>query len=683
MKKTIIFIFFLLTASYLHADDGHQLWLRKVKSVPVKIVCLRNSPTLELAKLELQQGWQGVAGASVVLTVKKDNAIKGDGFRLTPNGVEANTDIGILYGVFELLRHQQTGKFFQEEVSNPSYNLRILNHWDNIDGTVERGYAGASIFWRKEDPFTITDNDKTRWQEYARANASIGINGTVVNNVNASHLMLSVEYLARVKAIADILRPYGIKAFISVKFSSPALLGGLKTSDPLDPSVIAWWKKKVDEIYTIIPDFGGFLVKANSEGQPGPQDYGRTHADGANMLADAIKPHGGIVMWRAFVYNPQEKDRARQAYSEFIPLDGKFHDNVIVQVKNGPVDFQPREPFTPLFGAMKKTPVMPEFQITQEYLGQSVQLVFLSPMWEECLQSDTYQEGSGSTVARSTDGSIYPQAITAMAGVANVGTDINWCGHPFSQANWYTFGRLAWNNNLTSDQVADEWIKLTFYPATETINKMEWALNFLNPVKEMMLGSKEAAVNYMMPLGLHHLFAAHHHYGPGPWWAPKDIRSDWTPPYYHKADANGVGFDRTKTGSDAVSQYHEPLASQFNDVATCPEIYLLWFHHVSWTHTMKSGRTLWDEMCYRYDKGVLQVRQYQKIWDGVERYVDRERFTVVQRKLRLQSRDAVVWKDACLQYFQQFNHLPIPYELERPVNNLDDIIADDEKRMKR
>ena len=445
--------------------------------------------------------------------------------------------------------------------------------------------------------------------------------------------------------------------------------------------MINWWTGKVKEIYSFIPDLGGFVVKANSEGQPGPQDYGRTHADGANMLADAVKPFGGIVMWRAFVYNPNDKDRAKQAYSEFLPLDGKFRDNVIIQVKNGPIDFQPREPFSPLFGALKKSSVMPEFQITQEYLGQSIHLVFLSTMWEECLQSDTYQSGKGSTIARCTDGSVYQQTHTAIAGVANIGLDTNWCGHDFAQANWYAFGRLAWNNRLKSEQIADEWIRLTFSPAiigkTSAATNTTWNTNFLAPVKKMMLESREAAVNYMMPLGLHHQFSANDHYGPGPWWAPARTRADWTPPYYNKAEAGGVGFDRTKNGSNAVSQYHEPLASIYNDPHTCPENLLLWFHHVSWNFKMKSGRTLWQEMCYSYDKGVQQVRGFQKLWDRMETFVDSTRFKSVQRKLRLQEINAILWKDGMLQYFQTFHKQPIPFDIERPVNNLDDIISNE------
>ncbi|MBN1781666.1 alpha-glucuronidase [bacterium] len=670
----------------LHADEGHRLWLRSPNQNlrPVNVICSAQSAVLEIAKQELEQSWQGKSGASLVLTVQSDERIRGDGFRLGPGEIRASTDLGILYGVYELLRRQQTGESVREGIFNPSYERRLLNHWDNLNGTIERGYAGHSIFWREgNDSLTVTEQDKTLWREYARANASVGINGAALNNVNASPWMLTPEYLGRVKAIADVLRPYGMQVYLSIKFSSPALIGGLSTSDPLDPGVIQWWHDKVKEIYTLIPDFGGFLVKANSEGQPGPQDFGRTHADGANMLAGALGPFGGIVMWRAFVYKTSEGDRAKQAYSEFIPLDGQFRENVIVQSKNGPVDFQPREPFSPLFGAMKKTSVMPELQITQEYLGQSIHLVFLAPMWEEFLKSDTFQEGKGSTVARCTDGSLFPQKHTAIAGVSNIGLDANWCGHDFAQANWYAFGRLAWDNTLTSEQIADEWIKLTF-PETgsgSVVFSKDRTRQFLNPVKQMMLESREAAVDYMMPLGLHHIFSADDHYGPGPWWGPRFVRKDWTPPYYHQAEPGGVGFDRTIKGSDAVSQYHEPLKSQFNDPKTCPDMFLLWFHHLPWDYEMKSGGTLWDALCTHYDAGLQQVRAFQKTWDRAEPWVDPERFTAVQSKLREQCRNAQIWKDACLLYFQQFSRRPVPYDIERPVNDLEDLIQADNDRI--
>ena len=682
-KITICLLVFVFSIQSIQADNGHGLWLQNKSTAKVNVVCAKKSPTLLIAINELKNGWQGKEGAKVVLTIKSNNAIKGDGFKLLSNGIQANTELGILYGTYELLRRQTTTKDIKEAISNPSYQHRILNHWDNMDGSVERGYAGESIFWHKGvDALVVTEKDKTLWQEYARANASIGINGTVVNNVNSNPNMLKTETLQKVKEIANVLRPYGVKVYISVKFSSPSIIGGLKSSDPLNPDVIKWWQDKAKEIYNIIPDFGGFLVKANSEGQAGPQDYGRTHADGANLLADAIKPFGGIVMWRAFVYSTSNEDRAKQAYNEFMSLDGKFHDNVIIQVKNGPIDFQPREPFSPLFGAMKKTSIMPEVQITQEYLGHSIELVYLSTMWEEFLKSDTYQEGKGSTVARCTDGSIFSQKHTAIAGVANIGLDANWTGHLFAQSNWYAFGRMAWNNQITSDRIADEWIKLTFNQSStgKSILSNDWKDNFLKPVKQMMMDSREAAVNYSMPFGLHHIMSANEHYGPGPWWAPARMRKDWTPPYFHQADSVGVGFDRTKSGSNAVSQYHEPVSSLFNNVNTCPEIYLLWFHHVSWEYKMKNGRTLWDNLCYQYNTGLNQVEEFQKTWDKLQKYVDEESYAHVKERLERQVKSAQLWNDGCILYFQKFSKKPIPADCKQPVGKLDDIIANDLKR---
>ncbi|WP_417941185.1 alpha-glucuronidase [Flavobacterium sp. RS13.1] len=681
MKKTVAFLILLFTTLHLHAEDGHHLWLRAKSTGVVNVISVHKSSTIAIAKQELQQAWQGKNNAKLVLTIKKHKGIKGDGFKLSENEIQANTELGILYGAYELLRRQQTGQTIDTGINNPSYERRILNHWDNLDGSIERGYAGNSIFWHDmEKGYAVTDKDKALWKEYARANASIGINGTVLNNVNSSKLMLTSQCLEKVKVIAEVLHPYGMKTYLSVKFSSPTLIGGLKTSDPLNPEVIKWWKDKTKEIYKMIPDFGGFLIKANSEGEPGPQDYGRTHSDGANMLADAVKPYGGIIMWRAFVYAVNSKDRAGQAYNEFIPLDGQFRDNVIIQVKNGPVDFQPREPFNPLFGAMKKTSVMPELQITQEYLGHSEQLVYLAKMWEEFLKSDTHQEGVGSTVARTTDGSIFSQKYTAIAGVANIGLDANWCGHHFAQSNWYAFGRMAWNNQITSEKMADEWLKLTFSPTEEmNTNPTDWQTNFLVPIKKLMLDSYEAVVRYSMPLGLHHIFAGlnNTHYGPGPWFGPKGIRTDWTAAYYHKADSFGIGFDRTTKGSGAVNQYHEPLKSQFENVESCPEIYLLWFHHLPWDYKMKNGRMLWDELCYTYDKGLNEVRQFQKIWDKVQPYIDEQRFYEVQSKLRRQCRDAQIWKDGCLLYFQQFSKRPIPFDIGRPVYDLDYLLKTD------
>ncbi len=675
MKSILTFITALLCIGTLKAENGYDLWLRKQPANPVNVTASKHSTVLDMAKKELTENWQGKAGATIKLLVKTDKEIKDDGFKINAGTIQANTDLGVLYGTFELLRRVQTGAPTDNVLSNPSYQRRVLNHWDNLNGSMEHGFGGNSLFWhRGKDSLTVTDAERKRWRDYARINASIGINGSVIDNVNASPMVLSTPYLGKVKEIAAATRPYGVRIYLAVNFASPIKVGGLKTADPLDPEVIKWWHAKAKEIYTLIPDFGGFLVKANSEGQPGPQDYKRTHVDGANLLADAVKPYGGIVMWRAFVYASNDADRAKQAVTEFMPFDGQFRDNVIIQVKNGPVDFQPREPFSPLFGMMKKTSIMPEFQITQEYLGQAIHLVFLSSMWEECLKSDTYQEGKGSTVGKVTDGSLLPQKYTAIAGVANTGLDSNWCGHPFAAANWYAFGRLAWNNTLTSDEIANEWITQTFSPINTdqslSSSGTDWHNAFLLPVKKMMLQSREAAVNYMMPLGLHHMFSASEHYGPGPWYAPPRVRADWTPPYYHKADAKGIGFDRTSTGSDAVSQYKEPLRSVFSDVTKTPEIYLLWFHHLPWDYKMKSGRTLWEALCYKYQEGVNQVRDFQKIWASAKPYVDNQRFLDVQTRLMRQTRDAQIWKDGVLQYFQTFNNLPFPPDMEQPMTTL-------------
>ena len=707
IKRTLVLGFILSAIAFsASAEDGSRLWLRFNKTTTdANLFSSIVTSTKSLPYKEFQSAWTELKGqelasktivenGSLLIGTAKDKQIRNLGLQkelvalgnegymiksVSVNGKKATvvaslTDKGLLYGVFHLLRLVQLNEFSDQlnVKEKPSYALRILNHWDNLDGTVERGYSGHSIWNWEELPTVLSP----RYQEYARANASIGINATVLNNVNASPKILSDEYLQKVKAIAGVLRPYNMRVFLSINFSSPKELGGLPTSDPLDVKVQQWWKDKANEIYKLIPDFGGFLVKANSEGLPGPMDYGRTHVDGANMLADALKPHGGIVMWRAFVYEPGD-DRAKLAYKEFINFDGKFKDNIMIQVKNGPIDFQPREPFSPLFGAMKKTPLMAELQITQEYLGHSNHLVFLSPMWEEFLKADTYCNGKGATVAKVTDGHVFGNKLSAIAGVANIGKDVNWTGHHFAQANWYAFGRLAWNNQMTSEQIADEWIKMTFTlplakETTVAPNSMSVA-DFQLSIKNMMLASHQTAVDYMMPLGLHHIFAWTHHYGPEPWCDVPGARPDWLPKYYHNADAKGVGFDRTTSGSNAVGQYASPLKEQFNDPATCPDAYILWFHHLAWDYKMKSGRTLWDEMCYTYDKGVNDVRGFQKIWDKAEPFIDAQRFAEVQSKLRIQAQDAVWWKDACLLYFQTFSKRPIPYDIERPVHNLEDL----------
>jgi alpha-glucuronidase len=638
MKKllisTLVFLISGWSVAATNGEDGSRLWLRlNSSSTTANITGIKGT-----AMTELQTYWQG---GPVVL--KRQKGMAKEGYAIKNQGgktiITAASDAGLLYGAYHLLRLQATGQPTTSLDINekPFYDLRILNHWDNPNGTVERGFAGRSIF---------LNPDPERMKTYARANASVGINGTVLNNVNASPQALSAESLQKAKTIADQLRPFGIRVYLSINFASPIKLGGLKTADPLNTEVIGWWKDKVNEIYKMIPDFGGFLVKANSEGEPGPQDFGRTHADGANMLANALKPHNGVVMWRAFVYKPQSSDRANQAYDEFMPLDGQFADNVIIQVKNGPIDFQPREPYSPLFTAMKKTPMMVEFQLTQEYLGAANHLVYLAPLWQEFF---TF---------------VKPGSIKAMAGVANIGDDTNWCGHHFAQANWYTFGRTAWNPSLSPKDIAEEWLTQTFTNQPQ----------FIAAMSQVMMDSREACVNYMMPLGLHHIFAGNHHYGPEPWYSPRGVRADWTPPYYHKADNIGLGFDRTLKGSANVKQYTEELCRLYNDINTCPENLLTWFHHVPWDHRMKSGRTFWDELCHKYDDGVREARHFLVVWDAMQSYVDSQRFDEIQRKLRIQARDSEWWRDACLLYFQTFAHRPIPQDMEHPVHNLDEMM---------
>lgn len=699
MKRTCFVFFLFCTFLVSQAEDGYRLWLRydkisnatRLQQYRMQIQSVGfdgTSPTLAIARKELLTGLQGlldkkipdattVGNSSVQVLVKRANSggstgvayekLGKEGFAIiTTTGnrqnkitITANTDIGALYGVFHFLRLLQTGQDIQKlsVTSVPGIQHRVLNHWDNLNRHVERGYAGISIWnWH-----TLPGYIDQRYIDYARANASIGINGTALTNVNANALVLTKDYLQKVKALADVFRPYGIKVYLTARFSAPIELGGLKTADPLDKDVQNWWKEKTAEIYQVIPDFGGYLVKANSEGQPGPQNYDRTHADGANMLADAVAPFGGIVMWRAFVYtNENPEDRIKQAYSEFKPLDGKFRKNVLVQVKNGPLDFQPREPFSPLFGAMPQTPLIAEFQITQEYLGQGTHLVYEAPMFKEVLQSDTYREGKGSTVAKVVDGTLHGYPITGIAGVSNIGNDRNWTGHPFAQSNWYAYGRLAWDHKLSAPEIAEEWIRQTF-----SNNKTA-----VDATKKIMLSSYEAMVNYMTPLGLHHIMGTGHHYGPAPW-VSNAGRADWNPVYYHRADSTGIGFDRTKSGSNAVAQYAPELQRQFENIATCPEEYLLWFHRVSWDRRLKSGRTLWDELCYKYQEGVNGVRSMQQQWNALQGAVDEERFQQVQMLLAIQEKDAVWWRDACLLYFQTFSKKPLPTGVEKPAHTLE------------
>ena len=628
MKKLTLLLISIVFAGLAKAEDGHQLWLRQ-KQVNKAVV---KGPEC-IAAQELR------TYSNRDVELKLDAAMEQDAYRINGNTITAKNEIGLLYGAYALLRGETSG-------SKPYYKLRILNHWDNLNGTIERGYAGKSIFWKGkpgekkfmgrtifvEDPTQPIDGELIK--EYARANASIGINGTVLNNVNASPKMLSAVYINKVKEYADILRPYGIKVYLSVNFASPMSIpakgfnGGkaLKTADPLNPKVKAWWKAKANEIYALIPDFGGFLVKANSEGQPGPFDYNRTHADGANMLADAVKPYGGIIMWRSFVYGAAHKgeDRVKQAVSEFASLDGKFRENVILQSKNGPLDFQPREPYAPIFDNIKKTKQMAELQITQEYLGQSRHLVYLAPMWREFFSF------------------VAPEKLVGIAGVANIGLDKNWCGHHFSQANWYAFGRLAWNPTLTSEQIAKEWLDQTF-----NISNNE-------TLKSMMLRSREACVDYMMPIGLHHIFAFDEHYGPEPNGFIAQYPIEWCPVYYHKANNDSIGFDRTHTGSNATAQYREPYCTLYDNINTCPERYLLWFHRVPWTYRLKSGRTVYEEMQYRYTRGVDEVEDFIRVWNEAKPYIDDQRWQEVDARLQHQLENAKEWRKVCLDYFGGF-----------------------------
>ena len=700
MRQRLFFFSLLFFATITgFTEDGYRLWLRydkldnaallqQYRTSIQSVFVSSSSPTLQLANQELLTGLQGLLGKNVTeakavtantvvvcsnpddckIRLSNNRADLGkEGFAIqtirakgqSNIAIVANTDIGALYGVFHFLRLLQTGQSLQNLsiTSVPKIQHRILNHWDNLNRHVERGYAGMSIWnWH-----TLPDYIDQRYIDYARANASIGINGTVLTNVNANALILTKPYLQKVKALADVFRPYGLKVYLTARFSAPIEIGRLKTADPLNDTVRQWWKEKADEIYSVIPDFGGFLVKANSEGQPGPQNYNRTHADGANMLADAVAPHGGIVMWRAFVYsNESPEDRVKQAFTEFRQLDGKFQKNVAVQVKNGPLDFQPREPFSPLFGAMPQTPLMMEFQITQEYLGQGTHLVYEAPMFKEILDSDTYQGGKGSTVAGVIDGRVHNYPFTGIAGVANIGNDINWTGHPFGQANWYAFGRLAWNHQLTDTHIAEEWIKQTFSNNSKLVST----------TKRLMQTSYEAMVNYMTPLGLHHIMGTGHHYGPAPW-VSNAGRADWNPVYYHRADAAGIGFDRTASGSDALSQYAPEVQQKFANPATCPDEFLLWFHHLPWTYKMKSGRTLWDELCLRYQGGVDSVRQMQQQWNSLKGLVDKDRFRQVTMLLNIQEKDAVWWRNACLLYFQTFSKMPLPAGVEKPDQSLE------------
>lgn len=696
-KRILIGLVLLGYSTMAISQNGYDLWLdyKKVSDASLlsdyqnqiqSVYFPGQGETLDVARAELKLGLDALLGSTTefsstssnngTLIVSKFDAldqkikknlkkitIPKDGFyigQVSGNTIiTATEDVGLLYGVFHFLRLLQTQQPVAKVtlLEGPKIDLRLLNHWDNLDGTIERGYAGKSL-WKWQKLPTYIDQ---RYIDYARANASIGINGTVLTNVNANAWLLTPSYIDKVVALADTFRPYGIKVYLTARFSAPIEIGNLTTADPLDPEVQQWWKDKIDRIYAKIPDFGGFLVKANSEGQPGPQNYGRTHVDGANMMAEALAPHNGVVLWRAFVYSEHDaSDRAKQAYSEFVPMDGKFKDNVIIQVKNGAIDFQPREPFHPIFGAMPKTALAMEFQITQEYLGFSTHLVFLPKLFEEVLQADTYQQGKGSLVAKVIDGSLDDHKISAISGVSNIGSDLNWTGHPFAQANWYGYGRLAWDPYLNSEVIANEWLRSTY-----SNDKA-----FVEPMTDLLLTSREAVVNYMTPLGLHHIMDTNHHYGPGPW-VSELSRPEWNPTYYHKADANGIGFDRTEKGSGAVLQYADPVAKRYGQLDNCPENLLLWFHHLPWDYTLSDGHTLWDSMGLHYQKGVDQVRAMQKVWQQMSPFVDTLTHHEVSMLLSIQLHEAIWWKDACMQYFHQYSKLPFPKGMKTPEHSLD------------
>jgi alpha-glucuronidase len=709
MRKFNLLMFMsCLIASFAYAEDGYDMWLRyqpvanetlrqEYQLQVRQIVAEGDSPTLKAAVAELQRGFSGLLNTTVTQAPVSKNLLAGSVLIGTPASspliaalglkkalvivgaegyiiqkqligqndqivIAANTDIGVLYGSFHLLRLLQTEQSLQalSISSSPKLQHRVINHWDNVNRLVERGYAGLSLW----DWGTLPEYKSTRYTDYARINASLGINGSVINNVNADPRMMSDQFLKKIAVLAEVFRPYGIKLYLSINYNAPRAYGDLDTADPLDPRVQAWWKERTEKIYSYIPDFGGYLVKADSEGQPGPQGYGRNHADGANMLADALKPHEGVVFWRAFVYHPDIGDRFRGAYDEFTPLDGKFRENVILQIKNGPIDFQPREPVSPLFGSLKKTNMMMEVQVTQEYFGFATHLAYQGPLFEEALKTDLLVKGKGSTLANILSGQFNKatnkNARTGMAAVINPGTDRNWTGHPFVQSSWYAFGRMAWDYSLSSDAIADDWLRMTFSNQEK----------FIAPIKKIMLESREAGVNYRSPLGLTHLYSQGDHYGPAPWTADM-ARADWNAVYYHRAAEYGIGFNRTVTGSNALAQYPAELAQQYADLNTVPENLILWFHHLGWNYKMKSGRTLWVELVDKYYAGVAEVRVMQAQWNGVEGQIDAERFAQVKALLAVQERDAVRWRDSCVLYFQSISKLPIPEGYEKPEHDLE------------
>ncbi|WP_051572094.1 alpha-glucuronidase family glycosyl hydrolase [Ruminiclostridium cellobioparum] len=572
--------------------------------------------------------------------------------------VAGKTDRGLLYGVFSLLRLIQTGTGLDElpRIENPVNQLRMVNHWDNMDGSIERGYAGKSIFYKNNK---ITGN-LARIGDYARILASVGINAIAINNVNVHKietLLITDRYIKDAAKLNEIFRSYGIKLFLSINFASPLSTGELSTADPLDKEVRKWWKNRAEFIYSHMPDFGGFLVKADSEGRPGPFTYGRTHADGANMLAEALKPHGGLVIWRCFVYNCLQDwrdrtiDRAKAAYDHFMPLDGAFAENVLLQIKNGPMDFQVREPVSPLIGGLEKTNQVLELQTTQEYTGQQKHLCYLVPMWKEVLDFDTCAKGRGTSVKKIISREVFKNKYGGFATVTNIGDDTNWTGHQMAQANTFGYARLAWDPELTSEEIAESWIRLTY--SNDRI--------LVGTIKDMLLGSWRTYENYTSPLGIGWMVNPNHHYGPNVDGYEYD---KWGT--YHRADHKGIGVDRTvRNGTGYAGQYHKEVARLYENVETCPEELLLFFHYIPYDYRLKSGETLIQYIYNTHFEGVEQAEELKRKWESLKDKVEEDVFDHVMERLEGQIAHSKEWRDIINTYF--FRKTGIPDELGRKI----------------
>ena len=651
-----------LLCGALRAETGHDAWLRYTahQILPQTYMIGTPLPLIESAGQEWARAIRAMTGQSprrvdmaqdgtVVFTLLPDTILPADAYQLltqVSNGrrvtwVSAQNDRGVMYGMFALLRKIQLGESIDnlKEIVSPHAPLRWVNQWDNIDGSIERGYGGRSIFWDNGH----ARSDLTRVSEYARLLASVGINGCSINNVNANPKLLSPEMLPDIARIADAMRPWGVKIALSIDFGSPMSVGGLATFDPEDARVVAWWKGRVDDIYRAIPDFGGFVLKADSEGRVGPSTYGRTHADAANVVARALKPHGGVIFYRGFVYdhhmdwNNPKNDRARAAYDNFKPLDGKFDDNVIVQIKNGPIDFQVREPASPLFGALDHTNEAIELQITQEYFGQAHHTVFLVPYWKSTLDFDMHAKPGAFTPVKSL--------VKAFVGVANVGLDDNWTGNHLSQANLYGFGRLAWNPDLSAQAINDEWTKLTFGNDPDV----------LDVVSDIQLTSWRTYENYTGPLGLQTLTdITGNHYGVN---VEASERNGWG--QWHRADSQGVGMDRTvATGTGYTGQYSSEVARVFENLADTPDDIVLFFHHVPYNYRLHSGKTVIQTIYDMHYDGQEAAEDYGRDWSRLEGEVDKDRYQAVLAQLRYQAGQAEVWRDAVNTWFLKTSGIP-------------------------